>query len=187
MAGRGAVAICRRSSARASSTRSALRTAFQAQTLATRPAELPEVNLEHVDVMTDDTGMLQHATFNVPRYDEGYCLDDNARALLLMTLVEDAGTEMTPRSCARWRRAISRSSATRSTRRAGGSATSCRTRATGSKSSGSEDSHGRALWALGTVVGRSRRSRDGRASPASLFHAALPVVSEVHEPSILGE
>ena len=33
--------------------------------------------------MTDDTGMLQHATFNVPRYDEGYCVDDNARALLL--------------------------------------------------------------------------------------------------------
>ena len=30
--------------------------------------------------MTDDTGMMQHAVFNVPRYDEGYCLDDNARA-----------------------------------------------------------------------------------------------------------
>ena len=43
--------------------------------------------------MTDETGMLQHAAFNVPRYDDGYCLDDNARALLLMALVEDAGTE----------------------------------------------------------------------------------------------
>ena len=52
-----------------------------------------EVNLEHVAVMTDDTGMLQHATFDVPRYDDGYCLDDNARALLLMTHLEEAGTE----------------------------------------------------------------------------------------------
>ena len=43
--------------------------------------------------MTDDTGMLQHAIFSVPRYDEGYCLDDNARALLLMALLEDAGTD----------------------------------------------------------------------------------------------
>ena len=43
--------------------------------------------------MTDDTGMLQHATFSIPRYDDGYCLDDNARALLLMTLLEEAGTD----------------------------------------------------------------------------------------------
>ena len=29
--------------------------------------------------MTDDTGMLQHAIFSIPRHDDGYCLDDNAR------------------------------------------------------------------------------------------------------------
>ena len=43
--------------------------------------------------MTDDTGMLQHAIFSIPRYDDGYCLDDNARALLLMALLEDAGSD----------------------------------------------------------------------------------------------
>ena len=43
--------------------------------------------------MTDDTGMLQHAIFSIPRYDDGYCLDDNARALLLMTLLEEAGSD----------------------------------------------------------------------------------------------
>ena len=43
--------------------------------------------------MTDDTGMLQHAIFSIPRYDDGYCVDDNARALLLMTLLEDAGCD----------------------------------------------------------------------------------------------
>ena len=50
---------------------------------------------------------------------------------------------------------------------------------------GSEDSHGRALWALGTVVGRS--ADPGRQSLAGqLFHAALPAVVDVHEPARLG-
>ena len=69
------------------------RTTFRAQTLAARPAGLPEITLKHVQAMTDDTGMLQHAIFSIPRYDDGYCLDDNARALLLMALLEDAGSD----------------------------------------------------------------------------------------------
>src|SRR5687768_6383667 len=56
-------------------------------TRASRPAELPGVNLDHGEIRTDGTAMLQHATFNVPRYEEGYSRDDNARALLLMTLL----------------------------------------------------------------------------------------------------
>jgi hypothetical protein len=46
---------------------------------------------------------------------------------------------------------------------------------------GSEDSHGRALWALGTVVGCS--ADPGRHSLAGqLFHAALPAVSSFSSP-----
>ncbi len=157
-----------------------LRTAFRASTLATRPAELPQVNLDHVGVMTDDTGMLQHATFNVPRYDEGYCLDDNARALLLMTLIEDAGSNdprivrtlasrylafvshAFNRPMGRFRNFMSHSRLWR-------------------EEQGSEDSHGRALWALGTVVGCS--VDPGRHSLAgALFHAALPAVSSFSSP-----
>jgi glycosyltransferase involved in cell wall biosynthesis len=157
-----------------------LRTAFRASTLATRPAELPQVNLDHVGVMTDDTGMLQHATFNVPRYDEGYCLDDNARALLLMTLLEDAGSNDPKlvrtlasrylafvshafnRPLGRFRNFMSHSRLWR-------------------EEQGSEDSHGRALWALGTVVGCS--VDPGRHSLAgALFHAALPAVSSFSSP-----
>src|SRR5205823_8122898 len=70
-----------------------LRTVFQTKTLATRPAELPEISLEHLHLMSDQTGLLQHAVFTVPRYEDGYSLDDNARALLLTALIEDAGTE----------------------------------------------------------------------------------------------
>ena len=72
-----------------------LRTAFTAKTIDRRPAVLPDVNLDHLKRMTDSTGILQHARFDVPRYEDGYCLDDNARALLLMTLVEEAGDRRT--------------------------------------------------------------------------------------------
>jgi hypothetical protein len=44
---------------------------------------LPEINLHHLNMMTDDTGMLQHARFSIPNREEGYCLDDNARALIV--------------------------------------------------------------------------------------------------------
>lgn len=148
------------------------RTVFQARTLAARPIELPDVNLDHLSLMTDHTGMLQHGAFNVPRYADGYCLDDNARALLLMALIEEAGTghhktvrTLTSRylafvnhafdvACGRFRNFMSYERQW-------------------TEAVGSEDSHGRAVWALGTVVGRSadpgRRSLGG-----DLFHAALP-------------
>jgi glycosyltransferase involved in cell wall biosynthesis len=157
-----------------------LRTAFQARTLASRPADLPEVNLDHVEVMTDDTGMLQHATFNVPRYDEGYCVDDNARALMLMTLLEDAGTDdpRTVRKLASRYLAFVSDAFDRSSGRFRNFMSHARD---WRQEQGSEDSHGRALWALGVVVGRS--SDPGRGSLASvLFHEALGAVSRFSSP-----
>jgi len=44
---------------------------------------LPPFSLTHVKRMTDDTGIIQHAKFGIPNLKEGYCLDDNARALLM--------------------------------------------------------------------------------------------------------
>lgn len=51
----------------------------------TMPA-LPDVNLTHLKNMTDDTGILQHAVYSIPNPHEGYCTDDNARALLAAVL-----------------------------------------------------------------------------------------------------
>jgi hypothetical protein len=48
--------------------------------------ELPEFNFSHIRNLTDDTGIIQHAIFNIPNRKEGYCIDDNARALLLLVL-----------------------------------------------------------------------------------------------------
>lgn len=45
--------------------------------------DLPKINFSQIINLTDDTGMIQHALFNIPNRKEGYCIDDNARALLL--------------------------------------------------------------------------------------------------------
>jgi hypothetical protein len=44
---------------------------------------LPTFSIEHVKRLTDDTGIIQHAKFGIPNLKEGYCLDDNSRALLM--------------------------------------------------------------------------------------------------------
>ncbi|TPW13711.1 MAG: group 1 glycosyl transferase, partial [bacterium] len=156
------------------------RTVFQARTLAERPAERPETNLEHVELMTDSTGILQHAVFNVPRYDDGYCLDDNARALLLAALVEEAGTAdiRTTRALASRYLAFVSHAFVEPLNRFRNFMTYSRQWV---EEIGSEDSHGRALWALGTVVGRSHDP--GRQNHArALFHRALEAVSGFNSP-----
>ena len=39
--------------------------------------------MDHLDRMTDSTGLIQHAIYSIPRRDSGYTTDDNARALRL--------------------------------------------------------------------------------------------------------
>src|SRR6185436_12491007 len=48
-----------------------------------RDSSLPEPSLDHLLRLTDDTGIIQHATFSVPARRTGYCVDDNARALIV--------------------------------------------------------------------------------------------------------
>ena len=42
--------------------------------------------MAHIKRLTDDTGIIQHAKFGIPNLKEGYCLDDNARALLMVLM-----------------------------------------------------------------------------------------------------
>lgn len=44
---------------------------------------IPTFNLSHIRRLTDDTGIVQHAKYGIPNLKEGYCLDDNARALIM--------------------------------------------------------------------------------------------------------
>ena len=48
--------------------------------------ELPEIKLDHLKALTDDTGILQHANYTIPDRTHGYCTDDNARALLVAAM-----------------------------------------------------------------------------------------------------
>ena len=156
------------------------RSSFEAQTLASRPAGWPEIDLRHVRALTDDTGILQHAVFNIPRYEDGYCLDDNARALLLMTLLEEDGTDdrTTTRALGSRYVAFVNYALDRSSGRFRNFLSYGRHWL---EPQGSEDSHGRAVWALGAVIGRA--DDPGRHSLAGdLFHAALPAVTRFTSP-----
>ena len=155
-------------------------TVFQAQTLASRPVELPVTNWDHLRHMTDGTGLLQHAAFTIPRCEDGYCVDDNARALVVLALAEAAGMED---------RALIRTLGSRYLAFVRHAWNPERGRfrnfmsydRTWREECGSDDSHGRALWALGTVIGRSA-SPGRRNLGGELFHAALPVVPEFTSP-----
>ncbi|MGB5696510.1 MAG: glycosyltransferase family 4 protein [Polyangiales bacterium] len=153
------------------------RSFFASRTVTRRLIDLPEINLQHLRGLTDDTGVLQHALFSIARYEDGYCLDDNARALLLTTLIEDAGTDdrATTRALSARYLAFVSHAFNQDSRRFRNFMAYSREWV---EERGSEDSHGRALWALGAVVGRSREP--GRKSLGSeLFHAALPAVSKL--------
>jgi glycosyltransferase involved in cell wall biosynthesis len=69
------------------------RTAFAAWTLGSRPYDLPPLRLDHILRMSDGTGIFQHAIFNVPNFHEGYCTDDNARALILCKMLDELGDQ----------------------------------------------------------------------------------------------
>jgi glycosyltransferase involved in cell wall biosynthesis len=153
---------------------------FRAKPLSERSADLPEMNLNHLRLMTDETGLLQHAAFNIPRYEDGYCLDDNARALLLTALLEDAGTadarELRP-DATRYLAFVNAAFDAKNGRFRNFLSYARQWPEMG----GSEESHGRALWALGSVVGRA--NDPGRQSlSSSLFHAGLPAVEGFSSP-----
>ena len=148
---------------------------------ARRPASLPEMDLRHLRAMTDDTGLLQHAAYSIPRYDDGYCLDDNARGLLLMTLVADAGSADDPalvsalssRYLAFVNHAFDPPSGRFRNFLSYGRVWQER--------HGSEDSHGRAIWGLGAIVGRAH-DPGKRSLAGDLFHAAIPAVLKFSSP-----
>jgi len=151
------------------------RGSFGGWTLGSRPYNLPPLRLDHIVRMTDGTGIFQHATFNVPNFHEGYCTDDNARAFILCNLLAEPGPlhslETTylaflaaalDRETARFRNFMSHGREWLET-------------------SGSEDSHARAMWALGVGSGRSANVGHQKLS-VYLFELGLPPVDDFISP-----
>lgn len=150
---------------------------FVVKPLDKRPAELPPLKLDHLRRMTDDTGMFQHAIFTVPNYHEGYTIDDNARALTVSALLEELGNDETADLMSRYFAFVWYAFNAKS----GRFRNFMSYQRDWLEENGSDDSHGRALWALGTVLGRSN-------TPALqnmagwLFEKSLPAVLDTTSP-----
>jgi glycosyltransferase involved in cell wall biosynthesis len=156
------------------------RSALRVPTLDTRPPDLPLLNLSHLRRITDDTGLVQHACFTVPNYHEGYATDDNARGLIVAVYLEERREEL-PEEMAilAYRYLAFLNNAFNPTNNRFRNFLSFDRR--WQEKAGSEDCHGRALWGLGTVIGRSKKS-GLRGAAAQLFEAALPVTEEFASP-----
>jgi len=142
-------------------------------------APLPEINLEHLRRMTDSTGLLQHSKFNIPDRAHGHYTDDNARALVLTVSAQDLLSQddrlasmsvcylgflahaLNP-GTARFLNFMSYD------RR-------------WEEAEGSEDSQGRALWALGVTVGHAP-DKGQVVAATSLFNRALPAAETFSHP-----
>jgi glycosyltransferase involved in cell wall biosynthesis len=149
------------------------------RTLAEQQADLPDWRLDHLSRLTDTTGMFQHATHTIPNFAEGYCTDDNARALLLTVLLEELGQGgLQVHRLATTYAAFLQGAFDRARGRFRNFLGFDRRWL---EEVGSDDSHGRALWALGTCVGHSRRP-DLPVWAASHFESALPAVLDTTSP-----
>ena len=115
---------------------------------------IPALKLDHLFKMSDHTGIFQHAIYNVPNYHEAYCTDDNARAFIFTVFMQELGGPQAE---------LERLASTYlAFLWYAFDANTCRFRNFMSHERhwlelhGSEDSHARAMWAVGTALGRSQ-------------------------------
>jgi hypothetical protein len=141
---------------------------------------LPHVKLDHLYRLTDDTGIVEHAIFAVPNYREGYATDDNARALIVAVLLEQIGITAAAKGNGLAYRylAFLWFALEPTTNRFRNSMSYERQWL---EDMGSEDSHGRALWGLGTVLGRSKDAAL-RGAAGRLFEFTFPVALGFRSP-----
>ena len=139
---------------------------------------LPHVQTGHFLSMCDSTGLLQHAIHSVPDRAHGYCVDDNARALLLSSTLASSGEARLPEPLTARFAAFIQHAWNADTRRFRNFMSYDRQWL---EPQGSEDSHGRTLWALGECA-RSDTDPSRRRWAAALFKTALPAVEHFQSP-----
>src|ERR1051325_10532285 len=149
------------------------------KTLDEQPGQLPDLKLDHLFRMSDATGIFQHASFTVPNFAEGYCIDDNARALVLLLMLQQLGHD-SPRiqAQATTYAAFLNHAFDRAT---GRFHTFMSFDRRWIDEVGSEDCQGHALWALGLCV-RQAGHGSFQMLAAELFEQALPISAEFSSP-----
>jgi len=138
----------------------------------------PEMEIGHFLSMCDDTGLFQHAVHCVPDRSHGYCVDDNARALLLACALNNPGEQRLSEVLTTRFAAFIQHAWNPDTRRFRNFMGFNRCWL---EDSGSEDSHGRTLWALG-VCALSDANLSRRTWAASLFAEAMPTAETFRSP-----
>jgi len=138
----------------------------------------PEIRTGHFLSLCDETGMLQHAVHSVPDRAYGYCVDDNARALLLSSALAGSSEAPLPETVTARFAAFVQHAWNPDTRRFRNFMSYDRRWL---EETGSEDSHGRTLWALGECACHDT-DPSRRRWAAALFKTALPVVEEFTSP-----
>ncbi|MBX9859288.1 MAG: glycosyltransferase family 4 protein [Sphingomonas sp.] len=118
--------------------------------LAKPPAALPPLKADFaaVERMSDATGMLQHAIYSVPDRRHGYCIDDNARALMLVAKMDDLPEAAVDKWMTIYAAFVQHAWNPHARR----FRNFMRFDREWCEDVGSEDSNGRTLWAIGTVV-----------------------------------
>jgi len=142
------------------------------------PRQTPDLQFDHLISMCDDTGLFQHAVHSVPDRLHGYCVDDNARALLLACTLNE-GEESRPPDILTGRFAAFVQHAWNPDVQRFRNFMSFDRRWL--EDMGSEDSHGRTLWALGACA-RGDADASRRRWATGLFAAALPTVERFTSP-----
>ncbi len=155
------------------------RVQFSARTTQKSLNRLPQLNLNHVNALTDDTGILQHAIFTIPNRAEGYTTDDNARALICTVLLDQLGKAESANPDWPFRYLAFLQHAFNPEKKRFRNFLGYDHR--WMEDQGSEDSHGRALWALGTLLARST-NHGLRGAAGRLFEFSLPAVIEFYSP-----
>ena len=138
----------------------------------------PKMQTGHFLSMCDDTGLFQHAVHSVPDRSHGYCVDDNARALLLACALNNPGELRLSETLTARLAAFVQHAWNPDTRMFRNFMSFDRRWL---EDSGSEDSHGRTLWALGACA-HSNSSPSRRRWAAALFVEALPAVESFRSP-----
>jgi glycosyltransferase involved in cell wall biosynthesis len=139
---------------------------------------VPEARTGHFLSLCDSTGVLQHAIHSVANRAHGYCVDDNARALLLSSTLLSSGETRLPEPITASFAAFIQHAWNPETRRFRNFMSYDRRWL---DESGSEDSHGRALWALAKCAREDTDPSRARWA-AALFKTALPAVEEFSSP-----
>jgi glycosyltransferase involved in cell wall biosynthesis len=138
----------------------------------------PQMQIGHLLSMCDDTGLLQHAIHAVPDRAHGYCVDDNARALLVACALNAPNEQRLPETLTMRLASFVQHAWNPDTRRFRNFMSYDRRWL---EQAGSEDCHGRALWALGECA-RNDASASRRRWAAALFREALPSTEAFHSP-----